>query len=236
MLPFVSCLQVLVVVNGSVDEERSCNFHQLCKSLPPLLIPPVLSLSQAMFLASAQRCSVKTPFAMLTADIGANSTITADREQSMGSEGTDMQQTDAVIQQEVRTSAAALQAATAAPQTPLELAASVATAVPGPHHCPSPAQDQASAGGPYAHLQSMSNVICQFGHLDVGTEAFQTHTQATFHHAITPLSCLRLSCCVHATVHEVALCFFQMAQICSQIPDRGHNRRTNLAQSEQTLV
>ncbi|KAA6418802.1 MAG: lipase class 3 family [Trebouxia sp. A1-2] len=48
--------------------------------------------------------------------------------------------------QEVRTSAAALQAATAAPQTPLELAASVAIAVPGPHHRPSTAQDQASAG------------------------------------------------------------------------------------------
>ena len=86
--------------------------------------------------------------AMWTADTGANSTNTADGEQIMGSEGTDKQQTDAVIQQEVRTSAAALQAATAAPQTPLELAASVATAVPGPHHLPSPAQDQASAGGP----------------------------------------------------------------------------------------
>ncbi len=102
------------------------------------------------------------------ADIGANSTITADREQSMGSEGTDKQQSDAVIQQEVRTSAAALQAATAAPQTPLELAASVATVVPGPHH--RPVQDQASIGGPCIHLQSMLNVRCQFGQLDVGPE------------------------------------------------------------------
>ncbi len=108
----------------------------------------------------------------------------------MGSEGTDKQQTDAVIQQEARTSAAALQAATAAPQTPLELAASVATAVPGPHHRPSTAQDQASAGGPYAHLQSMLNVRCQFGQLDVGIEAFQTVTQQTFNRATTPLPCL----------------------------------------------
>ncbi len=114
---------------------------------------------------------------MLTADTGANSTTTADGDQSMGSEGTDKQQTDAVIQQEVRTSAAALQAATAAPQTPLELAASVATAVPGPHHLPSPAQDQASPGGPYNHLQSMSNVRCQLGQLDDGTETLHTVTQ-----------------------------------------------------------
>ena len=113
----------------------------------------------------------------------------------MGSEGTDKQQTDAVIQQEVRTSTAALQAATAAPQTPLELAASVATAVPGPHHRPSIAQDQASAGGPQAHLQFMSNYRCQFGQLDVGRcqfgqldvgiEGFQTVTQQTFDRAIT---------------------------------------------------
>ena len=105
-----------------------------------------------MFLASAQQYSAKTSFATWTANTGANSTCTADRELipcfAVGSEGTDKQQTDAVIQQEVRTSAAALQAATAAPQTPLELAASVATAVPGPHHRPSTAQDQASAGGP----------------------------------------------------------------------------------------
>ena len=102
----------------------------------------------------SQRCSANPLFTMLTADTGANSTTTADREQSMGSEGTDKQQTDAVIQQEVRTSTAALQAATAAPQTPLELAASVATAVPGPHH--GPAQDQTSAGGPCIHMQSKS--------------------------------------------------------------------------------
>jgi len=127
---------------------------------------------------------------MLTAATGAISAITAEKEQGVGSEGANKQQTDAVIQQEVRTSAAALQAATAAPQTPLELAASVATAVPGPHHGPSSAQDQASAGGPSDHLQSMSNVRCQFRQLDVGIEAFQTITRPTFDHAITPLPCL----------------------------------------------
>lgn len=141
-----------MAITGGVDEARGCDLDQLCKSLPPLLIPPVLTLCHAVLLASAQRCSAKTSRAVLTANTGANSTITSDREQGTGSEDTDKQTTDAVIQQEVRTSAAALQAATAAPQTPLELAASVAIAVPGPHHRPSTAQDQASAGGLYDHL------------------------------------------------------------------------------------
>ncbi|DBA73228.1 TPA: hypothetical protein ACH3X1_011294 [Trebouxia sp. C0004] len=104
---------------------------------------------------------------------GTSSTITADNEQNMESEDTDKQQTDAVIQKEFRTSGAALQAATAAPQTPLELAASVATAVPGPHHRPSTAQDQASAGG----LTFMCRPCLIFSHFrqhDLGVQTSQT--------------------------------------------------------------
>lgn len=67
--------------------------------------------------------------------------------------GSNQQQPDSVVAEEVRSSTAALQAATAAPQTPLELAASVATAVPGPHHHSSSAgtERHTATGTDYVH-------------------------------------------------------------------------------------
>ena len=62
--------------------------------------------------------------------------------------GSSQQQPNSVVAEEVRSSTAALQAATSAPQTPLELAASVATAVPGPHHhSSSPGAERHTATG-----------------------------------------------------------------------------------------
>lgn len=79
---------------------------------------------------------------------------------------------EGTVMQEVRASTAALAAATAGSQTPLELAASVATAVPGPHHqssSSSAAQPQpGSAGGcAVTAAQCMTNEQHVLSHLGV---------------------------------------------------------------------